>query len=191
MKKVLILGGGFAGIDSAIHLRKEGYEVILVSNREYFYIYPTSIWVATHKTAFDDVCIDLRKLEKAHGFTLVVDGVSQIEAKSKKVILASGKILDEYDYLIVAMGAGKMKHQGLENTLSICGAPEQSVSIRNALDSLVLKGEGKIAFGFGGNPKDTSAVRGGPGFELLFNVDTMLRKKGIRDKFELIMFAPM
>ena len=191
MKKALILGGGFAGIDSAIHLRKEGYEVTLVSDREYFYIYPTSIWVATHKAAFEDVCIDLKKLEKAHGFTLLADGVSQIEAKSKKVTLASGKIVDDYDYLIVAMGAGKMKHQGLENTLSICGAPEQSVAIRNALDTLVLKGGGKIAFGFGGNPKDTSAVRGGPGFELLFNVDTMLRKKGIRDKFELIMFAPM
>jgi sulfide:quinone oxidoreductase len=191
LKKVLILGGGFAGIDSAIHLRKEGYEVTLVSDREYFYIYPTSIWVATHKAAFEDVCIDLRKLEKAHGFILVVDGVAQIEAKSKKVTLASGKVLDDYDYLVVAMGAGKMKHKGLENSLSICGAPEQSVAIRNALDTLVLKGGGKIAFGFGGNPKDTSAVRGGPGFELLFNVDTMLRKKGIRDKFELIMFAPM
>ena len=191
MKRVLVLGGGFAGVDTAIHLCKEGYSVTLVSDRDYFYIYPTSIWVPTHKSKFEDVCVDLKKLEKAHGFELIVDGVEEIEAKSKKVSLKSGKVLDGYDYLVIALGAGKMKHKGLEHTLSICGAPEQSIGIRNALDSLVLKGEGKIAFGFGGNPKDSSAVRGGPGFEMLFNVDTMLRKKGIRDKFELIMFAPM
>ncbi len=191
MKKVLILGGGFAGIDTAIHLCKEKYDVTLVSDRDYFYIYPTSIWVPTGVMDFKDVCLELAKLEKAHGFKLLVDGVSRIEAKQKRVALQSGKIMDEYDYLVIAMGAGKMKPKGVEHTLSICGIPEQSLEIRNRLDALIAKGEGKIAFGFGGNPNDTSAVRGGPGFELLFNVENMLRKKGIRDNFELSMFAPM
>ena len=45
--------------------------------------------------------------------------------------------------------------------------------------------------GFGGNPKDPSAVRGGPAFELMFNVDTLLRRRGVRDRFELTFFAPM
>lgn len=45
--------------------------------------------------------------------------------------------------------------------------------------------------GFGGNPKDKSAVRGGPGFELIFNINHYLKQKGLRDKFELTMFAPM
>ncbi len=191
MKKVLVLGGGFAGIDTAIYLRKEKYDVTLVSDRDYFYIYPTSIWVPTKKCTFEDVCLDLNELQKVHGFTLLVDGVSKIEAQAKRVTLESGKVLDDYDYLVVAMGAGKMRPKGVEHTLSICGAPEQSIAIRERLDALIEKGEGKIAFGFGGNPKDTSAVRGGPGFELLFNVEHMLRKKGIRDKFELSMFAPM
>ncbi len=187
----MILGGGFAGIDTAIHLCKEKYDVTLVSDRDYFYIYPTSIWVPTGVMDFKDVCLELAKLEKAHGFKLLVDGVSRIEAKQKRVALQSGKIMDEYDYLVIAMGAGKMKPKGVEHTLSICGIPEQSLEIRNRLDALIAKGEGKIAFGFGGNPNDTSAVRGGPGFELLFNVENMLRKKGIRDNFELSMFAPM
>mgnify|MGYP006960630749 CR=1 FL=1 len=34
-------------------------------------------------------------------------------------------------------------------------------------------------------------MRGGPGFEMLFNVHTLLQKKKIRDNFELTMFAPM
>ena len=191
MKKVLILGGGFAGVDAAGYLRKANYDVTLVSDRDYFYIYPTSIWVPTREVGFSDVCVDLKELQKAHGFNLIVDGVSKIEAKENRVTLHSGKVLDDYDYLIVALGAHKMKHPGIENTLSICAAPEQSIAIADALDKLVAKGSGKIAFGFGGNPKDTSAVRGGPGFELMFNVHNMLKKKGIRQNFELNFFAPM
>ncbi|MDF1880657.1 FAD-dependent oxidoreductase [Sulfurimonas sp. MAG313] len=191
MKKVLVLGGGFAGIDTAIFLRKEKYEVTLVSDRDYFYIYPTSIWVPTGKVRFEDICIDLKELQQAHGFELIIDGVSKIEAKAKNITLESGKTLKDYDTLVIAMGADKLKPKGVEHTLSICGKPELSLEIKEGLDSLIAKGSGSIAFGFGGNPKDPSAVRGGPGFELLFNVESMLRKKGIRDNFDLHMFAPM
>ena len=191
MKKVIILGGGFAGVDAAIHLQKMKYDVTLISNREYFYIYPTSIWVPTRESEFSDVCLNLSELQKAHGFDLLLDGVAQINAKENRITLESGNVIDDYDYLILAMGASKMKPKGVEHTLSICGAPEQSLEIRDKLDELVAKGSGKIAMGFGGNPKDSSAVRGGPGFELLFNVHNMLKKKGIRDKFELTFFAPM
>ena len=191
MKKVLILGGGFAGVDAASYLRKMDYDVTLVSNREYFYIYPTSIWVPTHESAFKDVCVDLKDLQQAHGFKLLIDEVANISKEKNSVSLASGQVIDDYDYLIIAMGASKMKAPGIENTLSICGAPQQALEIRDALDKLIEKGSGKIAMGFGGNPKDTSAVRGGPGFELLFNVHNMLKKKGIRDNFELTFFAPM
>ena len=45
--------------------------------------------------------------------------------------------------------------------------------------------------GFGGNPKDKSAVRGGPAFELMFNVHNYLKSKNIRNNFELTFFAPM
>ena len=100
-------------------------------------------------------------------------------------------VIDDYDYLVVALGAHKMKHAGLEHTLSICGAPEMSLEIRHRLNALMARGHGKIAMGFGGNPNDTTSVRGGPGFELLFNVHNMLKKKGIRDNFELTFFAPM
>jgi len=191
MKKVLILGGGFAGVDAAIYLKKMNYDVTLVSDRDYFYIFPTSIWIPTHESEFSDVCVDLKKLQASHNFKLILDRVNDINSKENRVTLQTGTVLDDYDYLIVAMGASKMKHKGLENTLSICGAPEQSLKIRDTLDALVERGHGKIAMGFGGNPNDTSAVRGGPGFELLFNVHNMLKKKGIRDKFELTFFAPM
>lgn len=191
MKSVLVLGGGFAGIEAAIHLKKSNYDVTLVSDREYLYIYPTSIWIPTGKAKFSDVCIDLNELKDVHGFNLIIDGVAKIDVKANTYTLNSGSVLKDFSHVVLAMGASKMKHKGIENTLSICGAPEQSLQIKESLSELIAKGGGKICFGFGGNPKDTSAVRGGPGFELLFNVHNMLKKKGIRDNFELTFFAPM
>ena len=191
MAKVLILGGGFAGVEAAIYLRKQNLEVTLVSDRDYFYIYPTSIWIPTGGATREDVSVPLDQLAFSHGFQLIVDPVVSFEAKEKKVILKSGRVLDDFTYIVVALGQEKMKHKGLEHTLSICGKPEEATSLYEKLDALVEKGSGKIAMGFGGNPKDSSAVRGGPAFEVLFNVDTYLKKKGLRDKFELTFFAPM
>lgn len=190
MKKVLVLGGGFAGVEAAIYLRKEQFDVTLVSDRDYFYIYPTSIWVPTGDAEFKDVCVPLADLQRAHGFDLIVDRVTGISIRENRVT-CEGRELNDFDYLVIALGAGKMKHKGIENTLSICGKPEESLAIQEAIEALIAKGGGTIAMGFGGNPNDTSAVRGGPAFEVLFNVHNMLKKRKIRDKFELTFFAPM
>ncbi len=190
-KKILVLGGGFAGLESAIALSKEkNFEVTLVSNREYFYIYPISIWIPTREIEFKDSLIPLQKLADRNKFNLVIDEVVEIVGAENRVVLKNSGSMN-YDYAVIAIGAGKMEHKGMEHTLSICGEPEEALEIQKELDILIAKGGGKIAMGFGGNPKDSSAVRGGPGFELFFNVHHKLSKLGIRDKFELTFFAPM
>ena len=131
----------------------------------------------------------LAKITKRYPFNVVVDTVQSINSSENKVVCAENTFT--YDYLVVAFGAHKMKHKGIENTLSICGKPEISISIRDRIDELIAVGSGTIAVGFGGNPKDKSAVRGGPAFELMFNIHNLLKKKGIRDNFNLSFFAPM
>ena len=191
MAKVLVLGGGFAGVEAAIFLRKHEMDVTLVSDRDYFYIYPTSIWIPTGDATMEDVSLPLDQLAFAHGFELIVDPVVAFDAATKQTTLASGRVLDDFDYVVVALGQEKIHHKGMEHTLSICGKPEEAVMLHERLQALVAKGGGKIAMGFGGNPKDTSAVRGGPAFEVLFNVHHFLKKQGVRDTFELTFFAPM
>lgn len=190
MKKVLILGGGFAGVQTAIELQKsKQFEVTLLSDRDYLFMYPISIWIPVRTNTFEDVKVPLAKIRSKYLFNLVIDKAVKIQATKNQVICES-QILS-YDYLVVAFGADKMQHKGINNTLTICGKPEQSLELRDKLDMLIEKGTGKIAIGFGGNPKDKSAVRGGPGFELIFNIHHYLKKKGLRDKFELTLFAPM
>jgi len=188
-KDILIIGGGFAGLEAAIFLRKENFNVTLISNRDYFYIYPTSIWVPTSEVDFEDLCISLEELAKVHGFEFIQDEVISINAKNKQVICKNNQF--QANHLIIAIGAGKVSHKGNENFLSICGEPIEAIKLKEKLNQLIAKGSGKIAMGFGGNPKDSSAVRGGPAFEVLFNVHNYLKKLGIRDNFELTFFAPM
>lgn len=190
-KKILILGGGFAGIEAAIKIKKYKYDVTLVSNRDYLFIYPISIWIPVNKKKFNDVAIPLDTLSKKHNFKLVLDDVVKISTAENKVELKSVSL--DYDYLIIAMGMSKMQSKGLQHTHSICGNPDEAVVIKNELNKLIEQGRGKIAIGFGANPKDPSAtaVRGGPAFELLFNFSHYLKKKKVRHNFELTFFAPM
>jgi len=190
MKKVLILGGGFAGVQTAIELQKsKQYEVTLVSDRDYLFVYPISIWIPVRTNTFENTKVSLAQIQRKYPFNLVIDTVTEIQAAKNQVIFESCVL--SYDYLVVAIGADKMQPKGLNNTLTICGKPEQTLELRNRLDALVQKRSGKIAIGFGGNPKDKSAVRGGPAFELIFNIHHYLKKKGLRENFELTLFAPM
>lgn len=188
-KTALILGGGFAGLEAAIQLRKAGLDVTLVSDRPYLFIYPTSIWVASGEAPFESVCLDLADVARRHGFSFLQGKVEAVSG-ARRAATVDG-VERSADHLVIGLGAGRLAPKGIEHTHFLGGDPAGTGRLRDALAALVAKGQGRIAMGFGGNPKDGSAVRGGPAFELMFNVDTLLRRKGLRDRFELTFYAPM
>lgn len=185
----LVLGGGFGGLESAIQLANRGFDVTLVSDRAALFLYPTSIWVPIGEATMADVLIDLADLATRHGFRFRRGLVSAIDPAERTAIVDGDRLTA--DHLVIAFGGGKTKPRGVEHTYTICGAPADTERLRDALQSLVARGAGRIAIGFGGNPADPSAVRGGPAFELMFNLDTWLRGRGVREHFELTFFAPM
>lgn len=190
--QTLILGGGFAGVEAAIKLRQYGYEVTLISDRDYMFIYPVSIWIPVGKRRFEDTQLKLSDVANKHDFKVIIDNITKIEAKAQKVY--SDTKTYTFDYLFIALGMGKFPIKGLEHTHSICGKPKESLVIKEHLENLIAKGGGgHITVGFGGNPADSTAttVRGGPAFELLFNISVFLKEKGLKDQFKLTFFAPM
>ncbi|MCX7738771.1 MAG: FAD-dependent oxidoreductase [Hydrogenothermaceae bacterium] len=189
MKKVVVLGGGIAGIECAIFLRKYKFDVEVVSDREFLFVYPISIWIPTGEKRFEEVIVPITDIGKVYGFKFTKGAVSQVNRDS--FIMEHGTIRKDFDYLIIAIGQEKLKHKGIHNTYSICGKPEEIVLYRDKLQQLVQKGKGKLAFGFGGNPKAKEAIRGGPVFEVMFNVDYYLRRLGLRENFEITFFASM
>lgn len=187
--KVLIIGGGFAGLEAAIAARSEGLDTTLVSNRSYLYLYPTSIFIPTGEGSSEDVKVDLVDLARRHGFHFVEGDVTALSG-ARRAVTVGGQELSA-DHLVVALGGQQLRPRGVEHTQAMGGDPLNAERLKTALDALLAKGEGRIAMGFGGNPKDASAVRGGPIFEVMFNVEHLLRQKGLRDRFELTFFAPM
>jgi sulfide:quinone oxidoreductase len=188
-QQALVLGGGFAGLEAAIQLRRSGLDVTLVSERPYLWIYPTSIWIVTGERRFEDVQLDLSDVARRHGFRFVEGRVEAISGASRSARVNGEEIAA--DQLLVAIGGKPLQPKGVETTYGLSGDPKRVVQLHEALERLLAKGEGRIAMGFGGNPKDTSAVRGGPVFEVMFNLLHMLKKRGVRDRFQLAFFAPM
>ena len=110
-----------------------------------------------------------------------------IEDGGRKLHTDTGII--ENDGLIIACGARYMKKlPGIEQTLIPCEGISSVEMVRDRLKGLT---KGNIAFGFSGNPKEPSAVRGGPMFEFLFGLDTQLKRENRRNQFNLVFFNPM
>ncbi len=191
MKRIMVLGGGIGGVEAAIALRAKGYTVELVSDRPFLFVYPLAIWIPTREKTLDEISIPLVAIGRAHGFSVTMDRVTGVDAATKTVTLERRGARSDFDYAVLAFGAGKMQHKGKEHVSSICGAPQEGLEVRDRLDALLAKGSGAIAVGFGGNPKDSSGVRGGPAFEFLLNVHNLLKRQGLRDQFKLSFFAPM
>jgi sulfide:quinone oxidoreductase len=188
-KHIVVLGGGFAGVEAVFRLRKLGHKVTLVSDKDYCFIYPISIWIPVNKISFDDAKLSLKKLQKVHKFNLVIDKVEEIISKDNKVILSGQTI--SYDYLIVTVGGSKLQIEGIEHTFSTCGKPEKLIELREQINILLKRGYGNIAIGFGGNPLSPTGVRGGPAFEILFNIVTLLKERKLYKNFKITFFAPM
>jgi len=112
--------------------------------------------------------------------------VTGLEEGGRKVITPIG--LYENDALIIASGGRFIKKlPGIEHAITPCEGLSAAEAIRDRLKAM---DGGDIAIGFSGNPKEPSAMRGGPMFEFLFGIDTQLRKEGRRDKFNLTFFTP-
>ena len=189
-KKVIVAGGGIGGVEAAIYARRKGFETTLVSDRAFLFVYPLAIWIPVGKMDYSQACISLDSIAQAHGFKLVIDRMDGIDTHRQQILLAQKDPVD-YDYLVLATGAARTRTPGDEHVYSICDDPRTSLAMRDALDRLLIRGAGKIAIGFGGNPVDATGVRGGPAFEIVFNIDSHLKSLGLRDQFELSFFAPM
>lgn len=99
--RVLVVGGGYAGVLAANHLRiDERVDITLVNPRASFV---ERIRLHQFVTGSDDAVVDYAEV-LGDGITLVVDSVTRIDAAARRVELASGGTLD-YDYLIYAVGS--------------------------------------------------------------------------------------
>jgi NADH dehydrogenase FAD-containing subunit len=99
--RVVVIGGGYAGVLAANHLRlNTAVDITLVNPRRSFV---ERIRLHQFVTGTDDAVVDYDDI-LGEGIRLVVDSVTRIDAPARQIELASGDRL-AYDYLIYAVGS--------------------------------------------------------------------------------------
>jgi NADH dehydrogenase len=105
VKRVVILGGGFAGLNAAKVLGKAKVSVTLVDRHNHHVFQPMLYQVATAALSPGDIASPIRSVLRNNRNTeVLLDEAEAIDLAGRRVHLASGRSL-AYDYLIVATGA--------------------------------------------------------------------------------------
>lgn len=102
--RIIIIGGGFAGISLAKKLSKKEVQVVLIDKNNYHTFQPLLYQVSTGGLEPDSIAYPIRKVLKDYpNFYFRLANVEQIVADKKKLITNIGVI--EYDYLVLATGS--------------------------------------------------------------------------------------
>jgi NADH:ubiquinone reductase (H+-translocating) len=102
--RVVILGGGFGGLEAARKLRRDPVSVTLVDRRNFHLFQPLLYQVATGGLSPANIAAPLRDILHAQRNARVLLGdATAIDAQRRIVVLADGEV--PYDTLIVATGS--------------------------------------------------------------------------------------
>ena len=138
-KRILILGGGFAGVNTAMSLQKAlkhrtDIEVAMVNEENYTLFQPMLAEVISGSLGILDTAVPIRDL--CPRLKLYVRQVESIDL-DKRVVVTSHALHPQtddipYDHLVLALGT-------LENFSIIRGLPEHGLHFKNLGDALVLR----------------------------------------------------
>jgi NADH dehydrogenase len=102
--RVLIIGGGFAGLEAVRGLRRAPAGVLLVDRRNHHLFQPLLYQVATAGLAAPSIAAPLRHiLRRQSNVTVLMGEVSSIDVRAHRV--AVDGVAYDFDYLVVAAGA--------------------------------------------------------------------------------------
>jgi sulfide:quinone oxidoreductase len=119
-RRVVICGGGVAGVEALLALRallKVVVEVHLVAPNRQFVYQPLA--VAAPFDLAETHLFDLAEIAGEENAKLHVDSLARVEPDDRRVVLASGIVLP-YDSLVIAVGA--RRQDWLEGALHFAGA---------------------------------------------------------------------
>ncbi|OQX08665.1 MAG: pyridine nucleotide-disulfide oxidoreductase [Thiothrix lacustris] len=188
MNKITIIGAGFAALSAVRQLRKQNrdVEITVIAPRAELHYLPGIIWIPNGLRTREDLTIDLANFFQRMNVKFHQGNVTGLRDAGRIVETDNGEVSN--DGLIIASGGRFIKKlPGIEHAITPCEGISAAEKIRDRLKA--MQG-GTIAIGFAGNPNEPSAMRGGPMFEFLFGIDTLLRQQNRRDKFNLVFFSP-
>ena len=132
-KPTIILGGGFVGLFTALHLSHHKYPapVILIDRTERFVFRPLLYEYLTEEMNDNQVNPRYEELLKGSGVKFIQDTVQKVDIEQKQVELANNDSI-AYQYLVLALGA-QTGYFGIE------GAKENTLPFWTRQDAIALK----------------------------------------------------
>ncbi len=114
MKRIIIVGGGFAGINMAKTMYDNtAFEIILVDKNNYHFFPPLIYQVATAFIQASTISYPFRRMfQKAGNTRFHYGSLTNINAEKKTIDTDSGTLA--YDYLVLAIGT-ETNYFGMEN----------------------------------------------------------------------------
>lgn len=102
--RVVIIGGGFAGVSLAKKLKNKNFQVVLLDKHNYHNFQPLMYQVATGGLEAGSIAYPIRKIVQEHSETFFrMALVERIDTANKKVVTDIGTIY--YDYVVIATGS--------------------------------------------------------------------------------------
>ncbi|OOZ41240.1 pyridine nucleotide-disulfide oxidoreductase [Solemya pervernicosa gill symbiont] len=187
-KRITVIGTGFAAVTAVRELRNRdsSAEITVIGRKAEFVFLPSLIWIPSGMRQGSDLVVGLDNFFRRMRVNFHAGEATGLKDGGRTVVTENGEV--ENDALLIASGGRFIKKlPGIENAITPCEGIAAAEKIR---DRIAEMQGGTIAIGFSGNPKEPSAMRGGPMFEFLFGIDTLLRQQGRRDQFKLVFFTP-
>ncbi len=104
-KKVVIVGGGFGGLNVAKKLKKYPLDILLIDKTNHHLFQPLLYEVASAALSPGEIAIPIREiLRKQANVTVMMGEIIQVDKKNNQLILGNGEKVN-YDYLVLAVGA--------------------------------------------------------------------------------------
>ena len=188
-KKVLVLGGNFAGLTAALAVRHELHgdvDVRVVSASDKFLFNPSLIWPPFGKRTPADVTFPVAPTFESHGVDFVHAEATALDLENRKVTTTGG--IYDYDYLVIATGYRN-------NFGAVPGlGPGGNAYTITTLEDAIQAGEGWRKFLADPGDIVIGATQGagcfGAAYEYLFNVSHQLRKAGLKKQVKLTYVSP-
>ena len=139
MAKIVVIGGGFAGLNFVKHVAGKNDEILLIDKTNHHLFQPLLYQVATAVLSPADIAVPIRDVFRNYKNVKVLMGdVRNIDKTNQKIILKSKKVF-EYDYLIIASGA-RHSYFGNDNWESHAGG------LKTVQDALKIRQNILISF---------------------------------------------
>ena len=183
---VVILGGGFGGLSSANELRNtlssSQVKITVIDKKDWFMVGFAKLWIINGTRTFENSIGSLNELSKKE-INFIKEEILEINLQNKNIKTKSQNIT--FDFLIISTGVvlAPQKIPGLvENGFNLYDH-DQLLEIRDKLESIE---SGKIAISIMGMPYKCPPAP----FEASLLIDSMLRKRGVRDSVQIDFYSP-